>query len=140
MPFHLHPQLEKDCFVLGTLELCQLLLMNDQNYPWCILVPQVAGAREVHDLSENDQQQLLRESSRLGRAMMQVFAGHKLNVAALGNQVPQLHIHHIVRYDSDPAWPKPVWGHTAAVAYAQAQRQARSQRLIAKLGIAAPDA
>ena len=106
----LHPQLEKDCLVLGRFELCRLLLMNDANYPWCILVPDREGVKEIYQLTQDDQHALLQESSTLSRVLMEVFAGDKLNVAALGNVVPQLHIHHIVRYKNDPAWPAPVWG------------------------------
>lgn len=84
--------------------------MNDSNYPWCILVPRVNNAREVYDLTEGDQLTLARESSFIARAMMTLFNGDKMNVAALGNIVPQLHVHHIVRRRDDLAWPQPVWG------------------------------
>ena len=106
----LHPQLEKDCFVIGQFPLCALLLMNDSNYPWFILVPQREGITEIHQLSEADQQQLMRESSMLAAVIEKEFNADKINIAALGNMVPQLHIHHIVRYKTDPAWPAPVWG------------------------------
>ena len=110
MTFALHPRLAADTFALGDFPLCRLLLMNDAQYPWCILVPRREGAREIYLLEERDQQQLLRESAALSRAMMDAFGGHKLNVAALGNVVPQLHVHHIVRYPADASWPGPVWG------------------------------
>ena len=110
MSFTLHPQLAKDCHRLGRFELGLLLLMNDAQYPWCILVPQREGLREIYELDEPDQALLLRESVALGRALMTAFRGDKLNVAALGNMVPQLHLHHIVRHAGDPAWPAPVWG------------------------------
>lgn len=84
--------------------------MNDSNYPWCILVPRVNNVREVYDLTEGDQLTLARESSFIARAMMTLFNGDKMNVAALGNIVPQLHVHHIVRRRDDLAWPQPVWG------------------------------
>lgn len=73
-------------------------------------MPRRPGIREIHELSEGDQQQLLRESSVLGKGLMEVFSGDKLNIAALGNMVPQLHLHHIVRHEGDAAWPGPVWG------------------------------
>lgn len=133
--FELHPRLAADTFVLGDFPLSRLLLMNDAQYPWCILVPRRAGLREIFELSEADQQQLLRESSTLGRAMMQAFEGHKLNIAALGNLVPQLHLHHIVRQEGDAAWPAPVWGRLPPQAYAPAARQARVQALLSRLGL-----
>ena len=110
MSFALHPQLAKDCHQLGRFELGLLLLMNDAQYPWFILVPQRADLREIYQLDETGQILLLRESVALSRALMQAFRGDKLNVAALGNMVPQLHLHHIVRHAGDPAWPAPVWG------------------------------
>ncbi|MGC8854254.1 MAG: HIT domain-containing protein [Halothiobacillaceae bacterium] len=84
--------------------------MHDAHYPWLILIPQRSGLRELHELSEDDQFQLMRESSHVARFMTQLFHPEKLNIAALGNLVPQLHIHHIARYSDDPAWPHPVWG------------------------------
>ena len=113
----LHPQLEKDCFVIGRFPLCLLLLINDANYPWFILVPQREGIIEIHQLSDEDQQQLMRESSMLATCIEKEFNADKINLAALGNMVPQLHIHHIVRYKSDPAWPAPAWGKLEAVPY-----------------------
>lgn len=121
-PFELHPQLAADCLPLGEAPLCRWLLMNDANYPWCLLVPRRGGAREIYELNEADQAQLLRESARLGRAMMQVFAGDKLNVAALGNITPQLHVHHIVRRSGDAAWPMPVWGRQPPLRYSAQAR------------------
>lgn len=108
--FTLHPQLAQDCVDLGAFPLCRLLLMNDAQYPWCILVPQREGLRELYELSAEDHEQLQRESLHLARFMAHGFDADKMNVAALGNLVPQLHIHHLVRYKDDPAWPKPVWG------------------------------
>ena len=116
----LHPQLEKDCFVVGRFPLCALLLINDANYPWFILVPQREGVTEIHQLSEEDQQQLIRESSQLATVIEKEFSADKINIAALGNMVPQLHIHHIVRYKTDPAWPAPVWGKCPVVPYSEA--------------------
>jgi len=113
----LHPQLAQDCLKLGQFPLCQLLLLRDANYPWFILVPDRDDVREIHHLSEQDQQMLLRESMILSRALEQAFSPDKLNIAALGNMVPQLHIHHIARYTTDPAWPAPVWGRLPSKAY-----------------------
>ncbi|ALP54895.1 hypothetical protein Tel_15325 [Candidatus Tenderia electrophaga] len=113
----LHPQLAQDCLTLGRFSLCHLLLMRDAHYPWFILVPDRDDIREIHELSVADQQQLLRESVGLSRALERAFTPDKLNIAALGNLVPQLHLHHIVRYDTDPAWPAPVWGRLPAIPY-----------------------
>lgn len=116
--FQLHPQLEQDCEQLGRFSLCRLLLMRDANYPWCILVPERADVREIYQLSEADQIQLTRESALLAATMARLFSADKMNIAALGNMVPQLHVHHIVRHRDDPAWPAPVWGKLPARAYA----------------------
>lgn len=113
----LHPQLRKDCLLIGRFALCRLLLMRDANYPWFILVPDREDIREIFQLSEADQRQLLRESSHLSAVLAERFRADKLNIAALGNIVPQLHIHHIVRYCDDPAWPAPVWGRLPARSY-----------------------
>jgi diadenosine tetraphosphate (Ap4A) HIT family hydrolase len=110
MNFDLHPRLSADTIVVGDLPLCRLLLMNDAQYPWTILVPRRTNLREIYELRVSDQQQLWRESAQLSQLLMATFKGDKLNVAALGNMVPQLHIHHIVRFASDAAWPAPVWG------------------------------
>lgn len=115
----LHPQLEKDCIVLGRFALCQLLLMNDATYPWFILVPRREHISEIHQLIEQDQLQLMRESAYLSRVLSEVFEADKMNIAALGNIVPQLHIHHIVRYRDDAVWPAPVWGKLPPRAYEQ---------------------
>jgi len=127
--FELHPQLAADCETLGRFDLCRLLLMNDANYPWCILVPERAGVREIYELTPVDQQQLLRESSALAAGMARVFAADKMNIAALGNVVPQLHVHHIVRYTSDPSWPAPVWGKVPARPYTAEALQAMKEKL-----------
>ena len=119
--FSLHPQLAKDCHRLGRFELGLLLLMNDAQYPWCILVPQRESLREIYELDEAGQALLLRESVNLGRALMQAFQGDKLNVAALGNMAPQLQLHHIVRHAGDPACPAPVWGRVPARRYSMAE-------------------
>ncbi len=95
--------------------------MNDANYPWFILVPDRENITELHQLSEQDQQQLTRESSNFSRTLTHVFKPDKLNIAALGNVVPQLHVHHIVRYKADPAWPAPVWDAVPAIGYEDTQ-------------------
>ncbi|ARN75076.1 HIT domain-containing protein [Oceanicoccus sagamiensis] len=115
--FELHPQLAKDCVEVGDYSLSKVLLLNDSNYPWIILVPKRSDIREIFQLSEDDQRQLLAESSALSEAMAAHFNADKMNVAALGNMVPQLHLHHIVRYKNDASWPNPVWGAVAAKPY-----------------------
>lgn len=117
----LHPQLKKDCLPLGEFTLCSLLLLNDANYPWFILLPNRAGITEIHQLSELDQQQLMTESTFFSQCLEQVFQPDKLNIAALGNMVPQLHIHHIARFTSDACWPAPVWGATRSIPYQKKQ-------------------
>ena len=132
--FTLHPQLAKDCFVIGQFELCQLLLMNDQNYPWFILVPQRENISEIYQLTVADQMLLWRESTGLSETLTQHFAADKMNVAALGNVVPQLHMHHIVRYRHDPAWPAPVWGKLPAAPYSEERLQQLLSNLTPVLG------
>ena len=114
--WHLHPQLADDTHPVDSWPLCDVRLMDDANHPWLILVPRVAEAVEVTDLDEVQQRSLMQEIDRAGRAL-QVFRPHKLNVAALGNLVPQLHVHVIARYQEDIAWPRPVWGMAAAQPY-----------------------
>jgi diadenosine tetraphosphate (Ap4A) HIT family hydrolase len=119
MPFRLHPRLRQDCIEIGRLPLCRLQLMNDRRYPWCILVPQRPDVEEIHQLSDVDQTRLIRESSLLSRHLSHAFRAHKMNVAVLGNLVPQLHVHHVVRHPGDPAWPGPVWGHGEPLPYSE---------------------
>ena len=95
---------------MGRLALCRLLLMDDSQYPWFILVPERHDISEVHQLDDADRARLWEESALLSRALVKGFVPDKLNIAALGNVVPQLHVHHIARYRHDPAWPAPVWG------------------------------
>jgi diadenosine tetraphosphate (Ap4A) HIT family hydrolase len=115
--FTLHPQLAGDCHLVGNLTLSTVLLLDDRRYPWVVLVPRVTGISELFELDQPQRHRLLDESCRLGAWMMDHFQGGKLNVAALGNLVPQLHLHHVVRHPDDPAWPGPVWGHSPRVPY-----------------------
>ena len=115
--FALHPKLKEDSLPLGRLEISRVLLMNDARFPWCLLVPEIDGATEIHLLDPGDQLMLMRESVVLSKALVEAYRPDKLNVAALGNQVPQLHLHHVVRYALDPAWPAPVWGKHPTVPY-----------------------
>ena len=111
--------LAQDCIHLGQFELCQILLMNDQQYPWVILVPMVNGIREAFELNDNQQALLMQESSFVLKVLSEEFNADKMNQAALGNMVPQLHIHHIVRFKHDAAWPAPVWGKQSPKPYTE---------------------
>jgi diadenosine tetraphosphate (Ap4A) HIT family hydrolase len=119
--FVLHPQLEKDSVLVAKLTLCSVRLINDINYPWLILVPQVAGISDIIDLSDAQQQILWQESALVSRVLKHLFTPDKLNVAALGNMVSQLHLHHIVRYKDDISWPRPVWGQVPSKLYSNQQ-------------------
>lgn len=119
--FSLHPQLAADTHLLADLKLSRLLLMNQRAVPWVILVPRIPDMREIHELSPEDQAQLLAEITTLSRHMAACFKADKINVAALGNMVPQLHIHIVARFTTDPAWPKPVWGNLPPSPYSEAE-------------------
>jgi diadenosine tetraphosphate (Ap4A) HIT family hydrolase len=125
----LHPQLDADTVLVGELALSRLLLAKDANYPWLILVPRCSDVSEIIDLDELAQAELTREVALVCRALKAVATCDKLNVAALGNVVPQLHVHIIARRRGDPAWPNPVWGVVPAREYEPAGRE----RLIAAL-------
>ena len=129
LEFELDSRLQNDCIQLGDFPLCRLMMMNDHQYPWFILVPRRAGVTEIYHLSDEDQMQLMRESSTLSEALADLFSARKMNIGMLGNIVSQLHVHHIVRQESDPAWPGPVWGKVPPVAYSDDQREA----IIAKI-------
>jgi diadenosine tetraphosphate (Ap4A) HIT family hydrolase len=120
----LHPQLARDTVPVGDLPLARVVLTNDAHYPWLILVPRQPGLVELIDLEENAQVQLLGEIAATARALKSITQCDKLNIAALGNQVPQLHVHVIARRHTDAAWPKPVWGVQPPLAYEQAKLRA----------------
>lgn len=121
MSFALHPRLAADCHPLGALTVCDLLLMNDARFPWCVLVPRVADARELHALPHDVAHSVFDEITQVTAALERACKPLKMNVAALGNQVSQLHIHIIARNSADAAWPAPVWGVGQAVPYTDAQ-------------------
>jgi len=127
--FELHERLAADTHSLGQSALCDVRLMNDRTWPWIILVPAVSGIREIYQLTADQQVQLLKESSALSKGMMELFEGDKMNVAALGNMVPQLHLHHIVRFQDDPAWPGPVWGTQPPVPYTAQELERVTEKL-----------
>lgn len=124
MNFVLNPQLETDTFFIADWPLCRVLLMNDMRYPWLILVPRHDGMTELMDLSATDRFLLTEEIARAGAALRSQPGVAKINVGALGNLVPQLHIHVLGRHPGDPAWPGPVWGHSPAVPYETQARDA----------------
>ena len=117
--FTLHERLAADTRPVAALQLCHVLLMNDARFPWLIMVPQRLGIREIHQLLPAERGQLIEEVARAAAALEKLVGAEKMNVAALGNQVPQLHIHVIARFAADPAWPNPVWTKPGAVPYAE---------------------
>jgi diadenosine tetraphosphate (Ap4A) HIT family hydrolase len=129
--FELDHRLQNDCVEIGVLSLCRILLMKDANYPWLILVPQREHVTELFELDNDDQEQFMWESSFVSERVMKCFHGEKMNIGALGNVVPQLHIHHIVRKKSDAAWPNPVWGAVPSKSYKPNELSQRIDTIIA---------
>lgn len=127
--WQLHPQLATDTHPLAQFALSELRLMDDSNYPWLVLVPRVKDAQELLDLRGAERHLLSDEIDQAARVLRAVFRPRKLNVAALGNVVPQLHVHVIARFENDPAWPAPVWGRVAACPYTPEQLVDRITRL-----------
>ncbi|MGY4516020.1 HIT family protein [Lysobacter sp. HA18] len=113
----LHAQLAADTHPVASLALCDILLMNDARWPWLILVPRIDGARDWIDLDRESQHRLSDEIAGASQTLRDLHAPDKLNVAALGNMVPQLHVHVIARFRTDAAWPRPVWGVGDAAPY-----------------------
>ncbi|GAA5075872.1 HIT family protein [Lysobacter panacisoli] len=128
-PWQLHPQLAQDTHPVAHFALSELRLMDDANHPWLILVPRVAEAIELIDLDEAQQATLLHEINAACHALRAAFEPHKLNVAALGNVVSQLHVHVIARFPDDIAWPRPVWGTATAQPYSPEALVARIRQL-----------
>jgi diadenosine tetraphosphate (Ap4A) HIT family hydrolase len=127
--FVLHERLAADTITLADWPLCRVLLMNDASYPWLILVPRRAGLTELHAVAAGDRSALFDEIARASLALTSGFTPDKINVGALGNMVPQLHIHVIARFRSDPAWPGPVWGKQPPLPYESAALQQRIETL-----------
>lgn len=127
--FELDAQLERDTVAVGRFPLSLILMSRDANYPWCILVPQREAMREIHHLGEEDRVQLLNESCHLAEVMVDLYTPDKMNVAVLGNRVPQLHVHHVARFETDPAWPGPVWGAAEPKPYADKELRSRVEHL-----------
>lgn len=112
--FQLHPQLLQDTHYIGKLTLCRVLLMNNKLFPWLILVPERKDIKEIFELAPKDRKLLIEETALISEALHKTYWPDKMNVAALGNQVEQLHVHIIARFKTDDAWPAPVWGKGAA--------------------------
>ena len=129
MSFTLHPDLARDGIDIGTFPLCRVLLINDAAYPWFVLVPQRTELRDAIDLGREDYAALWDESRIFSRCIMDIFDGEKLNIAALGNMTPQLHVHHIVRFKSAAAWPGPIWGQQPLTPYSKDAEQAIAAKL-----------
>ncbi len=133
--FALYPQLAQDTVAIGELKLCHLLLSKDANYPWLLLVPRRPGVTEIIDLGADAQAQLMTEIADVSHALKDITQCDKLNTAALGNMVPQLHVHIIARRKSDVAWPRPVWGVAPAVAYGDNEQRTLIDALRRRLGL-----
>lgn len=129
--FVLDPRLEAETIPVGGLALSSVLLMDDSRFPWLILVPRRAGASELTDLPEAEAVDLMREVRMAAGVMLAMSQPDKVNVAALGNVVAQLHVHVVGRYRSDPAWPGPVWGHGARIPYPAHAAAALAERAAA---------
>jgi diadenosine tetraphosphate (Ap4A) HIT family hydrolase len=126
--FALDPRLQADTIPIGDLALCTVLLMNDARFPWLVLVPRRAGTSEVTDLSNEDAAALMDEVRIATRVMLELAQPDKVNLGALGNMVPQLHVHVVGRFRSDPAWPGPVWGFAARTPYPDHAAAALAER------------
>lgn len=133
--FILHERLANDCAPVGDLPLCRVLLMDDCRFPWAILVPRRADATEIHDLPPADRTILIEEIAQLSRALKKVAHAEKINIGALGNVVPQLHVHVIGRTNLDDAWPGPVWGAGTRVPYVEGAAAACASELRKALGL-----
>ena len=131
--FILHSKLAADTFEVLSLEVSQLLLMNDARYPWLILVPRVSGMRDLHNLSTKQYQAVTQEIVQVSEVLESLAQAHKMNVGALGNMVPQLHIHIIARQTNDAAWPAPVWGVGEAQPYSEDAAKTLIQKIASKL-------
>jgi diadenosine tetraphosphate (Ap4A) HIT family hydrolase len=127
--FALDPRLEADGIFVADWSLSRVLLMNDRRFPWLILVPRLDGLSEIHELPPRERGELVEEIARASQALSALFTAHKLNVAALGNAVRQLHVHVVVRRQDDAAQPGLVWAAKPAVPYGEAEREA----IVAKL-------
>jgi diadenosine tetraphosphate (Ap4A) HIT family hydrolase len=130
--FQLDPRLDADTLPICELKLSSLRLINDSRWPWLVLVPRIEGACELHDLSEDQQMALMGEAVLVGRVLKAITGAEKINTAAIGNIVRQLHVHVIARREGDANWPGPVWGYGAKVRYTKDAAEALIARLAAE--------
>lgn len=126
----MHPRLQADTFFVADCPLSRVLLMNDARYAWLVLVPRRANISELFELEKASREVLLEEVARCAKTLKTITSAAKINIGALGNLVPQLHVHVVARNPSDPAWPSPVWGHSPAIAYAPAEQAALIARVV----------
>ena len=133
--FALHPRLAADTHLIGDLPLCRVVLMNDARFPWLILVPRRAGLHELADLAAADSAALMDEIRLSSRALRDLHSPDRVNVAAIGNMVDQLHIHIVARATTDAAWPGPVWGHGSALPYDKTLLPERRNDLLRRLNL-----
>jgi diadenosine tetraphosphate (Ap4A) HIT family hydrolase len=133
--WELHPQLAQDTLALGDLPLSRVLLSRDANFPWLMLVPRRAGITEVIDLPEPEQQELLKEIAQTSRGLKRATECDKLNIAAIGNVVPQLHVHVVARRKTDALWPKPMWGVLPPKAYGTGEIERVAAALAGAIGL-----
>lgn len=129
MPFHLHERLAADTWTVKDLPLCRVLLMNDSRYPWLILVPRREGLRDFHEVAKADKAAFQAEIDRVSEVLKDITQAFKLNVGAIGNMVPQLHVHVIARFEGDAVWPKPVWGLGEAAPYPPQEAELLMEKL-----------
>lgn len=133
--FKLDDRLENDTIELGNIEFIKVLMSKDSNYPWLILVPEIADATELFDLDAQQQQLLMQTITKISKDMQVEFSADKINVGALGNVVKQLHIHIVARFETDIAWPGPIWGQHPAKPYTQEQLETQINKMKEMLGL-----
>ena len=128
--FPLHPRLKADTVFVADWPLSRVLLMDDRRYGWLVLVPRRPGMTELFDLSQPDRATLMEEAARAAMLLKTITGAAKINIGALGNLVPQLHLHVVARNPGDPAWPGPVWGHSPADPYDGGERDELIEKIV----------
>lgn len=133
-PFELHERLNADTLLVTDWPVARVLLMKDANYPWLILVPRRVGLRDLHDVAAGDEVAFLGEINLAARTLQKITSADKMNIGALGNMVPQLHVHVIARFEIDAAWPDPVWGKHPALPYKDGAAEDLIEKFLAAAG------